>query len=297
MQSMLLAATKFSELKGWRWLLGFVFDQVLTNNMGAAMIVDALKLGDKDLYMANQLWDVFGVLALGLAIIGFLFELDRALLMSQGNVTMHTFFMPFVKLALCIAFISSGKELVSHALGLNNWLIDAADGISFDITDASNQTETAICDGIEHMQFMQAVLFVVPTMLFCWIASIIPGLVMYYNAIVRKLEIILRVGFSPVAFADIYKGMDSVAVQWLKKFIALGLYGMGMVVVIKIVADLQAIEIAQAFGTSSGSTGSNIAAFFTGWILPLIKVVVILFAELGACSMIKQASNEALGVR
>lgn len=298
MQSMLLAAGKFADLKGWRWLLGFVFDQVLGNNFAVDMVQDALKITDTDIGIANQLWDTFGVLALGLAIIGFLFELDRALLMSHGNVTMQTFFMPFVKFAACIAFISYGKELVSYALGLNNALIDTAAGLlESDITGSSidGSVEAAICEGIEDTSFIQAALFMVPTLLFCWLANLIPGIIMYYNAIVRKIEIVLRVGFSPVAFADVYKGFDSTAVQWLKKFIALGLYGMGMILVMQIAFGLQVTYIATAF--SSSDPGTFAVKQITGFIVPLLQSVAVLFAELGACSMIKQASNEVLGVR
>ena len=34
-----------------------------------------------------------------------------------------------------------------------------------------------------------------------------------------------------------------------------------------------------------------------GFILPLLQVVAVMFAQIGACSMIKQVSNEVMGVR
>lgn len=293
-------------LKGWRIIIGFLIYMVMNNNFGVEMVENALKIDTSSaadslaLLIANNIWDTFGVLALGLAIIGFLFELDRALLMSHGNVTMQTFFFPFLKLAACIAFISYGKELVSYALGLNNWMIDAAhDAITLEASakewgTATDQIEQAIND----MNFFQAVLFVVPTLLFTWIASIIPGIIMYYNAVVRKIEILLRVGFSPVAFADIYKGWDSTAVQWLKKFIALGLYGMGMVVIMQVCMALEVGAITEAFAINPDDNLAEMAlGQVMGFILPLLQVVAVMFAQIGACSMIKQVSNEVMGVR
>lgn len=300
MECMLLAATKFSELKGWRWVLGWIFDQIINHPLGQGMVEDMLYLKTSDLTIANGLWDLFGVLALGLAIMGFIFDLDRAMFMAQGNATMLTWFIPFVKFAGCILVLSNASLITGWILSLNNSLIKSAAALTIEDASGGVSAEAAICGAIEEMTIIPAAFIVAPTLLLVYILSIVPSLIMYYNAVVRKLELILRVGFTPVAMADVYKGADSMTVRWLKKFLALGIYGMGMIAVMKIALQLQVTTLATEFSKVLGEDGLyNIATEGPGVILglvtPVLFAVVVLFAEIGACSMIKQAANEALG--
>lgn len=333
MQSMLLAkATTFAELKGIQKILGFFMGTVLEGSSLNFMVVSVLTINQTDVAIIKNIWNLFGVLALGLSIIGFLFDLDQAIFMSHGNVTMHTFFMPFVKLACCLLFISNSGPIVSAVLNTNNWLVKEANGITMTGTGTTSSTytykdaagntvwssdwetpyegsydgitmevessmpdtiESELCETIESMNFFEC-LFGCLVMLITWMLSFIPPLIMFYNGVVRKLEIILRVGFAPIAFADIYKLQDSTAMRWVKKLLALGLYGMGMILVLKIALLLQASYLSSAF--SSADVGSDGLGGIIGFLSPLLFSIIILFAQLGACNTIKQAANEALGV-
>lgn len=306
MSSLLLTGgvTQFSDLKGWKWLLGQLFSFVLNSDIGQDLVVQQLCIVEDDLSMSFRLWDMFGVFALGLAIIGFLFDIDRQIFMMQQNFTMKDFFFPFVKLAACMLFLQYGKPLVKTTLNLNNYLVNQAAALDFmydagaDPGSKISPAETAAAQAIDDMNLILAALVVAPLLLMMFILQIVPMLVMYYNAVVRKLEIILRVGFSPIAMADVYKMADSTMWRWLKKLLALGLYGVGIVMIMKIGKALQVVYLAKTFGEISTASGmaDNPMGAFLGLVTPVLFAVVILFAELGACSMIKQATNEVLGV-
>lgn len=296
---------------------------------GFGFLPELLKFGDKDFEVASGLWQYIGVIAVGIAIIMFLVDLDKVVFMMQGNFSYMKLFEPFVKFVVAMVIISNGGTIISWIIGFNNWFIKTTETLSVtgtaDAFTSSNYSEMnpLIVGYAMGMDIWTALLSCV-AMFAVFIIALVPTAVMAYNAIVRKFEFVLRVGFAPIAFADVYKGMDSTAIRYIKKLLALVLYGGGMILVLKIgagfiqeilsstigwltkIMDSGVIPttdsswVGQIFGTLGtalicGSGLSTIVQVLC-MIVGLLGAIIILFAELGACSMIKQACNEVLGV-
>ena len=296
---------------------------------GFGFLPELLKFGDKDFEVASGLWQYIGVIAVGIAIIMFLVDLDKVVFMMQGNFSYMKLFEPFVKFVVAMVIISNGGTIISWIIGFNNWFIKTTETLSvtgtadaFSSADYSEMNPLVVSMAMS-MDIWTALISCL-AMFVVFIIALVPTAVMAYNAVVRKLEFVLRVGFAPIAFADVYKGMDSTAIRYIKKLLALVLYGGGMILILKIGAGFcqEVLEatigfmpsvvdgmipttsttswIGQIFGTIGTSliVGSGISTIIQVlcMVVGLLGAIVILFAELGACSMIKQACNEVLGV-
>lgn len=122
-----------------------------------------------------------------------------------------------------------------------------------------------------------------------WILNTILSLVWWWKAIQYKLEFVFRVGYAPVAFADIYNGLNSSSIRYIKGFIALGLYGAALMLLPKISQAL-AYDVLLKAGDLNGL--EDIWGLFVG----LIQASVIApFAAITAASAVKTVAREAMG--
>lgn len=308
----------FAELSGY--VYGFI-------GSGYGFVPSLLRFNSDEFGIATQLWTYISIIGIGITIIMFLADLDKTMFMMQGNFTWSKFFEPFWKFIVALLIISNGGAIVSWIVGFNNWFINITETLTVSGSFASvpldsssmNACIVAMATG---MDFWTAI-FATLAMFIVFVVGLVPALVMAYNALTRKFEFILRIGFAPIAMADVYKGMDSTSVRYIKKLLALVFYGGGMVLVLKIGAGLISKTLNDLFSfmpnlMSGASTvaGDSIGGQIVGTILVdlmvgsgltvigqvlvlvigVLAAIVILFAELGACSMIKQACNDVLGI-
>ena len=97
---------------------------------------------------------------------------------------------------------------------------------------------------------------------------------------------ILRGGLMPVAIGDVYKGLDSNGVRYVKKFIALCLWGMAMIAVIKIGNGIWVSRIVEDFADLS-DIWKILGALLGSIVYPL--------AEAGMVSASKQVCTDVMG--
>ncbi len=122
-----------------------------------------------------------------------------------------------------------------------------------------------------------------------WLLNTILSLVWWWKALQYKLEFVFRVGYAPVAFADIYNGLNSSSIRYIKGFIALGLYGASLLLLPKISQAL-AYDVLLKAGDLNALT--DIWSLFVG----LIQASVIApFAAITASSAVKTIAREAMG--
>lgn len=282
-------------------------------NAGGAGKTD-LKISDNMLNMSNWLWNYLMIIGLGLTIIHFLFEINQKLALEGRDLNIKSVMSPFLKFAVAFILLSHGSSIVTNVLGFHNTFMDKA--ATFEVADftfdymgtaigeddpaagsgetgedmdeetAKGQIETAI-NGIGLLQLIG----LLPFILIMAVIQIILSLVWKYKALVYKLELLWKVGITPVALSDIYNGGHSNAIRWLKGLIATAVYGGSFILLTKLGSSM-ILGSYTDIATSLTSGGGE--AFFTV-ITDMFSFLVIPFAELGVLSAIKQATKEAFG--
>ena len=76
----------------------------------------------------------------------------------------------------------------------------------------------AMRDALLNMDIISKVIAALP-LLICWGITLALQIVWIYKAIAYKLEVVWRVGITPIALADVYSGQQSHALRYLKNFL------------------------------------------------------------------------------
>lgn len=242
-----------------------------------------MKFTSADLGLVNKFWALIQIIAIGMTIIYFLMELNRAWLYEGREMTVKTFGAPFIKFAIALGVLQVSKKLVGWILSGCNALISSADSLESDLTPDTPQANM-----FENVTLWTFIVYILILFIFVLVSQII-SLVFLYKIVVFKLEFLLRLCATPIALSDIYSGANSLGVKWLKGLFAMGLYGAFLVLLPK-------IGLAYMGGPLNDyNNAANIGAigqFFRAF----IAAIVVPIAEIGAMSVARQVSKEALGV-
>lgn len=241
-----------------------------------------VKSGAELLKLIDVLWQYLMIVAIGMTLVYFLMEMNEKFALEGRDLNMKSFFLPFLKLMIAIAVLSQGAKLVGLILSINDTLVSWAD-TNFILTASSSTAEflKQIKSIVKAQDFIPLVLICIPLTV-CWVISMALTLVWWYKAITYKLEVLFRVGISPIALADVYSGHNSVAVKWLKGFLVLGIYAMSMIILPRIAMMMAVVDM------------SNITDIW-GALKAILQCLIVPFAALGCMSLSRQAAKEALG--
>lgn len=247
----------------------------------------------------NDIWEYLFIIGAGMVIIYFIYEINHVAFMQGSDMTLKSIGVPFIKLVCCIAFLNYGKEIVSAFLGLNNLMVDWMDDQSWAFATVTETPDGAgIVDGIEaaveDMGFFDCIFFIV-LMILAMILQWVGGLAISFQAYSRKLEMCLRMAVTPLALGDIYQdGMKSNGVRQFKRILGLCLYGGMMIAIIKFGSGMIIGQVAATF-TDGFLSDILVVGAVWGLIKGFLQICIILLAEVGACSLAKQAVMDALG--
>lgn len=249
----------------------------------------------------RSLWNYLAIIGVGMTLIYFLIEINQKLAVEGAqNMTLKSFMSPFLKLAMAVIILANGANITLSVINLNDTFVNYANtslaslgaapaavnpadpAASLDTDQAA--LNTALSDAIDDLGLIELIVFALPLLL-CYIASVGISVIWMYKAITYKLEVLYRIGITPVALADVYSGSHSNAFRWLKGFLALGLYGMAIII-------LPRLGILMSGGVIAGMLHSGIGVFALARILFISLCAP--FAALGVASTVKQMCKEAL---
>ncbi len=306
-----------------------IIDSVCSSMSGSLLEAEDLMFSRDYAGIANSIWGWFAIIAYGMTVIYFLFELNQRVTNEGRDFTIKSFLGPFIKLVIAIVIIRTGPGIASKFIEVGNAIIlQAKDLDMLNIADATIEHNSM--DYLEHVcrpgdgpiastlkdlasktAFFEK-LFLVLVMFLSWILTSVLTLVWAYKTIAYKIEFIFRVGVAPIALADCYNGFHSSALKYLKSILAMGVYGasflvipkIGNVLLISLVSDMARDRLGFS-GDLYDATGSAIISSMaaipgatpaTVWdvVAVLVSALVIPFAELGALSLCKQVSKEVL---
>ena len=210
---------------------------VIKQLMGSAGLdANDLKISDANMQMMNSIWDYFALLGIGFSIIYFLMEINRKYAFEATDLTIKTFAVPFIKLVAAIAVLSNGATLIGALIGIGNNFIDHAYN-NFNPAEKGFEELETLINMLDKIMagtgFFVALILVIPCLI-CWAITVVCQLVWKYKALGFKIELLFRVGISPVALADIYSGENSQGVRWCKSLFATILYGASFIVIYRL---------------------------------------------------------------
>lgn len=238
----------------------------------------------------NPFWNALCIFAVGLSIVYFLIEMNKKYLFEAKDMNIKSMFLPFLKLGLSIGVLSMGADLVSSILGFHNAFITKIDNDMVYSMTASPMTggEISTVAGklVDSMGFWTQI-FACLLFMFGWIIGAIVQLVWNYKALTYQLELLLKVGVTPVALADVYSNSQG-AIKWIKSLLAFVLYGASFMVVPKIGMIVASGQFTSAI--NGFSSDPNIFNVFSG----IIAIIIIPIAELGVMGSVKQLCKEVL---
>lgn len=251
--------------------------------------------------MINSIWGYFALAGIGLSTIYFLMELNRKYAFEGTDVTLKTFSVPFVKYAASILVLSKGARIIGALVSIGNAFISFVHGKDFepgkeaykDLLDYLTKDSSSIERFFNGVGFFMCLVIIIPLLL-GWLVTIVCGLVWKYKALGYKIELLFRMGISPLALADVYSGQNSQAVRWCKSMLATVLYGASFIVVVKLGHAIALKDMVKDFtdllSKGPGSGADAVWDLFTS----MLKMVVVPIAELGCINAVRQALKEAL---
>ena len=299
-------------------MLQNMIDAILLNSGANG---NAVKFSQENVNLISGMWNYFAIVGIGMTLIYFILEMNRKFALEGGDLTIKSFFAPFLKLLLAIAIISQGGKIVGVIIDLNNAMVDKADGTEW-VTGAGNALEDSVISGyteadmeqwmndminqnpefaetfkqnggmasvvramhdsINKMGLMKLIAVVIP-LLICFVISLVLKLIWNYKGLLYRIEVLFRLGIAPISFADVYSGQNSNAIRYLKGFLALGIYGVSLVVLPKLALNLVVVDL-----VTTNDVWEMIKA--------LCNVAFIApFAALSCANAARTAAKEALG--
>lgn len=263
--------------------------------------------------------------AVSLTTIYFLIELNRKMVFEGNDVTLKTFSAPFIKYAAAIGIISQYNSICSAMASAHDSFLTAIYNAVYSDTTATNTMLEAFGDAKNNLTGTLG-FFLLFIILFLLILSSIVALVVkfvyWYKSLGYRLEVLFRIGLTPIACADVYSGQNSNAVRWLKAFLGTILYGSAFIIIPTLCFHLNDSIVAgmiketnglESLGVTDGMTAKQIAELVLGIetgtgadsISPFTKVMAIIkmilgsliapIAGIGALSAVRQAIKEAVG--
>lgn len=249
----------------------------------------SLIFSQENIDVVAKVWDYFALIGIGATLIYFLLEMNRKFALEGGDLTIKSFFAPFLKLMIAIAVLSQGGKILGLILTLNNHMVDAAKGWFANSESPLGEAIEMTKEEIDGYGLMKLLSIVIPLLL-CFVVSMVLKLIWWYKGILYKLEVLFRIGIAPISFADVYSGQNSNAVRYLKGFLVLGIYGAALVILPNLSMQLSVTTLwntAESLPSPDGVWEMITRVCELAFLAP--------FAALSCASAARTAAKEALG--
>lgn len=272
--------------------------QYLDSAFGSPMLeASALKFGSDagqiSFQILNTIWDMFVPIGITLLCIYFVWAVNRTMMLEGQDFTLKSIGAVLLKFGIGYAFLSQGGRLFSAFFGLNDALIDELVRGFQSISVNGEGTNWYVDKGIRDSLFNQVkesgffeTLGIIASCIVMALIGALVSAVIAYQSVSRKIEMLLRAGMAPVALGDMFNGENSNGWRYIKKFLALTLWGVAMLALVKI-----GVAIQSGYITSAAASGLGITSFTS-----MVNLIVVPLAVAGMCSASKQVCNDVLGV-
>jgi hypothetical protein len=239
-----------------------------------------LQVTSGELVKVNTVFDYLGVFCVGIATIYFIIELNKTLALDGRDLNIKSFMAPLLKYAIVLCVALNSAKIVSWLLDLNNAVVEWGGTILTLNTKELNGDGGAFDD---YSLIIKCLLFL-PLMLYWLVASIIT-LIFKFKTITYRIELLIRAAFAPVAFTDLYNGMNSRTVAYIKGMIGMALYGLAFFLVPMIANSIMVSDWA----------GNYTLTGVVSLLFELAELLLVPIASIGCLSVARNVIKEALG--
>lgn len=228
----------YSDLKWWRQS---VVKSYIKLADGLNFDTGMLLITDSELNMLAQVWSIFIPLACGVMLLFFLLGILKDAQRQFRELDAKFVYIQIFKLCLAQLFIYFGPTIIVSILNLGNYYMNYCDQnpIVAAATNTASQNGmhdyyAKLIEAVKECGFFSCIMFKTQTLLID-ILSLAPAAALMLQAISRRVEIVLRGGFSCVALCDLFSDdRRPAAITYMKKFAVVVFHGFMMILVIQI---------------------------------------------------------------
>ena len=268
----------------------FIINSYCNGGINVNKVQTLLRVGNSEYHLAYSIYDYFLPLGLIMLVLYFLMDIMTQTTSRVRDFDAKSFFMSFLKAVMGLAMLKYGYWIMGSLVEVSNTItnmvmngkvVTGEDNQAFDRLYAIVVNAVGGNGVLDNLGLaMSAVVL--------QITQIIPEIIILFQAISRRIEIIFRVGIAPISMPDVYNGFSgSKAVTYLKRFAVVLLQGPMMIVIIKVAFQLQANHVAAVLDTLDGKHVPALSL--------IIEMALYGFAAAGLISSSKTALNDALG--
>lgn len=247
-----------------------------------------LKISSEDANMITAIMNYLIPLAYALIVIYFLIDIIEKSTSLGRSQPLDWYIGAFLKLIISISVIKYGYQIIGWACDLGNAGVNAT--LHGSLVNIASGGENSLEEYLKNLEaeikslgLLESIFMLLSASL-VEILGVVASAMLILHTVSRKIEIIIRGGFSVLAFPDIFtQGLNSNCIRFIKKFAALTLQGMAFVLILKISEQLQMNYILNSFNQSGVG------------LLTAVTPILFTFAAIGMFSATKGVINDALG--
>lgn len=273
----------------------FVIDAYCNGGIDINKVFSALVLNDEEFHIAKTMYEFFVPLGIIMLILYLLLDVLNTTTSRIRDFDMKSFLMIFFKGGIGLIFLKYGFNIMGNLLSVSNTITQAVmnekvitnSGATNAVFDKLYGTMLAAVNKLSLMDLIGLVLSAVVLQL----TQIIPEILILFQAISRKIEIIFRTGIAPISLPDIYNGIsNSKAITYIKRFAVILMHGPIMLVIIKVAYWLQGNHVSAILAAKLADQKAGVPALSI-----VIEMGLYGFAAAGLIGSAKTALNDALG--
>ncbi len=273
----------------------FIVNSFTNGGISLDKVTEIVTVNNDEFQIARSIYEFFVPLGLIMIVLYLLMDVLNTTTSRIREFDIKQFMMIFFKGAIGLIFIKYGFSIMGDLTSVANQIAyEAAHGktmLALVSPDNSglNLYFASIITAVEKGSWKDQIALLAAAAIL-QLTQIIPEILVIFQAISRKIEIVFRTGIAPISLPDIYNGIsNSKAIMFIKRFAVVLLHGPMMIVIIKVAYRLQASYIKTVVERNINQEhmipGIGVA----------IEMALYGFAAAGLISSAKSALNDAVG--
>lgn len=288
------AYEKYTKLSGFKRQCAEGYISAL-GGFNVEVIMNELIIDNSWLEIMSKIWELMLPLGLSLLLVNFLLQVNEDAMSKIREFDFKMLSMLLIKLFAGVLAVYFGPQIIGGLCSMSNSMIYYVLAHNVGIPNNSASVDyaaifSAIVESIDSLGILAAVALLINSAVL-GIMGLIPNAIILFQAITRRIEIIIRGGCACVALPDLFNdARRSLCVTYIKKFAVCLMQGAFMIVICNIVKGIQ-LSYLSTIATNIASTDYSILSFSTA-----VRACLYGFAACGLCAAVKPILNDMLGV-
>lgn len=294
--SSLIAVVNIDDLNGFQRKIYEAYSGGGFTNDLLTRISEVMQLGQGDLDIISNIWNIFLPLAYSLIALYFTMDLVERATISGGmkELGMEYWVGALLKLMLAEGLLYYGFKLTAQIMMLGNAVL--ASVVNYDVsnTELGEVYLQALHDVCKSKSFFECLAQIIYAYLLD-LVNTITYFVLLLQAAAKKYEVIIMCSFMGIAAAQCFsEGGRNGAIRYIKKLIACMIHMGAIVLIVEIAFQLSQGTVVTSDMTAEQATEAILKQFSS--LSAAIDGFLYKFAAIGSISVAKSIINDAIGV-